>query len=362
LTAGNLNPGVKVFQGSYYEIGLRMGARLRSLHVPQADHELVSLARRCEALISDRHAPLLDKVEGMIEGGGLNADDFKAFFYARDALPHMGCTNLAVLPSHTRDRSLIVGRNYDWYYYSREWRELRSINPKGAFRSLSVTHHWAGSPDGLNDQGLGVFLAVLPRQRSTEPGLQWHLVTDVMLDTCRDVREACDFVTSVPHLGAFNYLIADARGRAVVAEALPNGVTIREPEDGFILATNHLPGREAPEEELSEEDARRQRRSLIRYGRASEMLQDRRRQVDELMVKDLLREHQAPICRGNHDPPENGTDFDDVFGTIWSLIARLTERELLVAWDHPCRSEYRRYGLAQLKQEEEWEISSERRY
>ena len=337
---------MRVFQGSYYDIGLQMGATLRTLQVPQADDEMVGLARSCEDLVSEIHPPILEKVEGIVEGGRLKGRDFKAFFYARDAFPQIGCTNLAVLPSYSSDGSLIVARNYDWYYHSQGWRELRRIAPEGAFRSLSVTHHWAGSPDGLNDQGLGVFLAVLRQREPVGPGLQWHLITDIMLDTCRDVPDAGDFITSVPHLGAFNYLIADSQGQAVVAEALPTGVTIREPEGGFILATNHLPGREVPEEELSPQDRRRQRRSVTRYRRVEEMLRGRQGRVDERMIKDLLREHQAPICRGNHAPPDNGTSFDDVFGTIWSLIGRLEERELLLAWGHPCRSEYRRYGVS----------------
>lgn len=345
ITQGS-SPGIRVFRGSYYDIGLQMGASLRTLQVPPADEEMVGLARSCEDLASEAYPSILEKVEGMIEGSGLKGGDFKAFFYARDALPQIGCTNLAVLPSYTSDGSLIVARNYDWYYYSKEWREVRRMAPDGAFRSLSVTHHWAGSPDGLNDQGLGVFLAVLRPRESVGPGLQWHLITDILLDTCRDVADACSFITSVPHLGAFNYLIADMQGQAVVAEALPTGVTIREPEDGFILATNHLPGRESPEEELSPEDRRRQRRSLTRYRAADEMLRGRRGQVDSEMIMELLREHQAPICRGNHDPPDDGRSFDDVFGTIWSLIARLEEREMLLAWGHPCRSEYRTYGLA----------------
>jgi len=343
LTAEASSAVVKLFEGSYYDVGLQMGAALGTLRLPQADEKMVTLARSCEAVVGETYPPILAKVEGIIEGGKLDARDFKAFFYARDAFPHMGCTNLAVMPSYTRNGSLIVARNYDWYYYSKEWRELRRIAPEGAFRSLSVTHHWAGSPDGINARGLGVFLAVLPRQEPIGPGLQWHLVTDILLDTCQDVAEACDFIATVPHLSAFNYLVADAQGQAAVAEVLPTGVTMREPDDGFILATNHLPGREVPEEKLSSEDARRQRRSLRRYRRAREVMRAKQGQVDEGMIKDLLGEHEAPICRGNHDPPEDGTAFDDVFGTIWSLIARPGKRELLLAWGHPCRSEYRKY-------------------
>lgn len=346
MSSQALPPRVKLLQGSYYEIGLQMGAALESLKVPEADEETVTLALRCEAVIADTYPSLLDKVEGMIEGGKLERSDFKALFYARDSAGQMGCTNLAALPSCTADGSLLVGINYDWYYYALQWRELRKVRPQGAYRSLRVTHHWAGSPDGLNEAGLGMFLSVLPQRQSLRPGLAWHLIVDIVLDSCRDVREACDFVASVPHLGAFNYLIVDALGHAVVAEAVPGGVTFREAENGFLLATNHLPGREAPEAELSKGGRRRQRRSVARYKRATEWCSGMAGQVDEAAVRGLLRDHEAPICRGNHNPPQQGTAFDDVFGTIWSLTARPAERELHVAWGHPCRSDYVRYDVA----------------
>jgi hypothetical protein len=281
----------------------------------------------------------------MIEGSGLPRRALKASFYASPFSSSMACTNLAVTPSRTADGALLVGLNYDWYYDSQKWRQIREIQPQGALPSLGVTHHWAGSPDGVNEAGLGVFLSVLPDEKRRGPGLTWHLVTDILLDTCRDVAVASQFLTSVPHLTAFNYLITDASGRAVVAEALPSGVTIREPENGFILATNHLPGREVPEQELSEAGRRRLKRSLERYARASEVLNSLGRPVDDAVIESLLADHEAPICRGNHDPVEGDDSFDNVFGTIWSLISRPAERSLRVAWGHPCRSEYREYAL-----------------
>jgi isopenicillin-N N-acyltransferase-like protein len=318
---------------------------MASLQLPEPDGETLRFALACEATLAGIHPPVMEKVEGMIDGGGFPTGAFKAAFYASHFSPSMGCTNLAVLPSRTADGTLIVGINYDWYYHSREWREIREIRPEGALASLGVTHHWAGSPDGVNEAGLGVFLSVLPQEKALGPGLAWHLVTDILLETCHDVAEGCQSVSSVPHLGAFNYLITDAGGRAVVAEASPAGVTLRQPEGGLLLATNHLPGRELPEQELSERDRRRQRRSLARYAKASEFINGLKRPIDDAVIESLLADHEAPICRGNHDPVEGDTSFDNVFGTIWSLISRSAERALRVAWGHPCRTDYRKYVL-----------------
>ena len=336
--------GVRILEGSYYEIGLQMGSALETLQIPEATDQRRVLAARCQAIVAETYPAILDKVEGMIEGGGLPSEDFKAYFYARELSSQMGCTNLAVLPGRTRGDSVLVGVNYDWYFQSQEWREIRSIRPEGALRSLRVTHHWAGSPDGINEAGLGVFLSVLPQQEIAGPGLPWHLVTDIMLETCQNVTQAGAFLESVPRLRAFNYLVTDALGQAAVLEALPGSLNMREPEDGFLLATNHLPGREMPNGELSEEDERRQRRSLARYERVREILEDSGAAIDYAAMKTLLMDHQAPICRGNHEPIPGDDSYDNVFGTIWSLVARPGRGDLQVAWGHPCRSEYVSYG------------------
>jgi len=317
---------------------------LATLDIPESDSQGSEFAAQCEAIVKEIYPPILERVEGLIEGGGLSAQDFKVYFYTRSGPPQIGCTNLAIMPPYTKESFLLLGGNYDWFYSAREWREVRVIRPQGAYSHLSVTHHWAGSPEALNERGVAVLLSVLPEREVKKPGLQWHLVIDILMETGSHLEEAREFITSVPHLQAFNYLIADEH-QAMVAEATPDGVLIREPEGGFLVATNHLPGREFPEEELTEQDRLRQRRSLTRYKRVHQIMAERPREVDLEVVKAILRDHEAPICRGDHPLVEERGGFDGVFGTIWSLICRPGRREILLAAGHPCNSEYERYSL-----------------
>jgi len=53
------------------------------------------------------------------------------------------------------------------------------------------------------------------------------------------------------------------------------------------------------------------------------------------VVKAILRDHKAPICRGDHPSVEERGGFDGVFGTIWSLICHPGRREILLADGHP---------------------------
>lgn len=320
-----------------------LGRDLATLDIPESDSQGSRFAAQCEAIVREIYPPILEKVEGLIEGSGLSAQGFKAYFYTRGGPPQIGCTNLAILPPCTKEGFLLLGGNYDWFYAAREWREVRVIRPKGAHSHISVTHHWAGSPDGLNERGVAVLLSVLPEREIKKPGLQWHLVIDILMETCSRLEEGRDLITSIPHLRPFNYLIAD-EDRAIVAEATPDGVSIREPEGGLLVATNHLPGREFPEEELTEPDRLRQRRSLARYKRVHQMVGERPR-VDIEAFKAILRDHEAPVCRGDHPSVEERKGFDGIFGTIWSLICQPKGREFLLAAGHPCNSEYEGYSL-----------------
>jgi len=335
---------LRTFKGTYYEIGYRLGRGLATLDIPESDGQGSEFAAQCEAIVKEIYPPILDKVEGFIEGCGLSAHDFKTYFYTRGGPPQIGCTNLAIMPPHTKEGFLLLGGNYDWFYSAGEWREVRVIQPQGAHSHISVTHHWAGSPDALNERGVAVLLSVLPEREVKKPGLQWHLVIDILMETCSRLEEAREFITSVPHLRAFNYLIADEH-QAIVVEATPDGVSIREPEGGLLVATNHLPGREFPEEEPTEPDRLRQRRSLTRYRRVHQMMGERLRGVDLEAIKAILRDHEAPICRGDHPSVEERGGFDGLFGTIWSLICQPGRRELLLAAGHPCNSEYEGYSL-----------------
>lgn len=335
---------LRTFEGTHYEIGYRLGHGLTTLDIPESDGQGSGFAARCEAIVKEIYPPILEKVEGLIEGSGLSAHDFKTYFYTRGGPPQIGCTNLAVLSPYAKEGFLLLGGNYDWFYSAREWREVRMLRPLGAYSHISVTHHWAGSPDAFNERGVAVLLSVLPEEAVKRPGLQWHLIIDILMETCSHLEEAREFITSVPHLRAFNYLIADEH-QTIVAEATPEGVSIREPEDGLLVATNHLPGREFPEDELTDVDRLRQRRSLTRYKRVHQMMGERPREVDLEGVKAILRDHEAPICRGDHPSVEERGGFDSVFGTIWSLICQPGKRELLLAAGHPCNSEYERYYL-----------------
>jgi len=322
----------RTFQGTYYEIGQQRGTALHDLPIPKADPEEVAFARRCRGTVEEIYPPVVEEFEGMLDAGGLDSDDFAAYFFAREKGVLRGCTMFAALPSITQDGSTMVGRNYDWICSDLKWCEVRRVRPEGAQPTLSYTHHWAGSPDVLNASGLCVTMASLPARKPVRPGLQWNLVIETVMDTCRNVQEAEALVEHVPHIRSMSYLFADASGDAAVVEAGPDYVRVRKPERGYIIATNH---------EVADRDrARASVRSLARYGCVERMLEGRIGRVDEDLVKDILRNHECHVCSGVHGDGSGDAEW----GTIWSLICRPRTCDFWIAPGHPCRVPYEQVG------------------
>ncbi|MFQ5945480.1 MAG: C45 family autoproteolytic acyltransferase/hydrolase [Anaerolineae bacterium] len=331
--------------GSQFEIGRELGARLTGLEVPEATTAQIRFADRCRAMLAEVYPPLIERYEGMVEAGAVSERDFRGLYFGRGGPLEVGCTQFAVLRGRSADGRSLVGRNYDWFYGALPWREVRTVEPASGFSALTVTHHWAGSPDAVNEQGLIMLLAALPDEEPTGPGLQWHMVIDLVMETCSTVAEAAERIGSVSHLRGFNYLLADGDGDALVVEATPDGVGVREPEEDLLVATNHLPGQDWDATGRGEREVLRHRFSLERYKSAWEGLGSDGTPLNEGAAQSLLRDHTGGICRGDHAGAPRRGGFHTEFGTLWSLIYRQGEPRLLLAGGHPCIAAYEPYSL-----------------
>ena len=66
---------LRTFEGTHYEIGYRLGRGLATLDIPESDSQGPEFAVRCEAIVKEIYPPILEKVEGLIEGAlGLPPD------------------------------------------------------------------------------------------------------------------------------------------------------------------------------------------------------------------------------------------------------------------------------------------------
>ena len=320
--------------GDAAQMGTQHGTLLRKAsRLPAPDPKMLRFAKECEKLM-EQHAPhLLEELHALGKSAGWRFDalltlSLTAPFDPR-RVPEAACSVVAVLPERTADGRMIVGRNYDYYHdISKEGAATYRTYPQEGYASLGCSDIWVGRADGLNDAGLFVGIAALFLPW-LQPGLAFWFIVRLALERCATVEEGVDLISSLPHAGSWTYLLADSSGRAAVLEPGPGGVSLRYPEDGLLVMTNHavcpqLVGQEA----YVPPDSRR------RYRRLKELLGGEPN-VDLEAVRTALRDHTGLVCAHGNPASERK------FGTLWSLVGRPGDLQLEIAPGNPCLAGYK---------------------
>ncbi len=315
--------------GDHYAIGYQMGQAtpMREVEAWRDAQTELTFARACADVVGRFHPPLLDEFRGYAAAQNRAWEQVLAHFSLN--LPEgtiSGCTTLVCrLP----DGHMTVARNYDFLYSQRQ-RYLRRLSPAGYPATLGTQAGLIGSCyEGVNGHGLFVALHLIRAQTAERvpPGVPFHLVPRILLETCHTAQEAVAQLQAMPHLFPFNYLLADAEEMFAV-EVYPGRVAIRRPTDDYLIVTNYY--------------ARPDMRPL--HGRRNLSGQVARVAWIEARLAEsgpaaaaawwpwaqhILRDHDAPLC--HHQPTQ---------ATLWATVADLTARRIAYCLGAPCRNPF----------------------
>ncbi len=322
--------------GPHYNLGFVQGARTERFVVPAwwpAPPEL-SFAEACAQQMAEIHPPILEELRGYADGQRLPYEELLRGVcrrsmrlrapYSAPLYPEGGCSSFALVDA---DGHIRVGRNYDFHPVQRVRQRVR-LKPQQGRPSLGMRGSVPGSRyDGANDAGLFVSLHVALSDEPDDlaPGLPFHLLPRLVLETCATTREAVDLLTRVRHLHSFNYLLADAGGDLAVVEAHAIRRRVIEPErapggvEAFIACTNHFRHPEMTSLQRNRKLVLSRNRLAFLYAHAPHL-------TDHCS---LLTDHPSSLCghSGGHT-------------TLWSLTADLTARSIAYARGAPCETEY----------------------
>lgn len=269
------------------------------------------------------HSPLLDEYRGYAEAQELEYIQLLQGV-CRTSLRQRavgGCTSFAVL----RDGAVLAGRNYDFRTIQATRLRIR-LSPDAALPSLGMQGSVPGGRyDGVNAHGLFVSLHVVMADEPADrtPGIPFHLIPRILLETCRNVDEALDCIVRIPHLNAFNYLLADP-GRFVAVEAHPSQLCVRQAETDSVVVTNHYQHPDMHPLQGRRDTSGSQRRA----DRVETLLASSPGDEPE-DIASILRDHAAPLCE--HRPHNS---------TLWSVVADLDARRIAYAPGAPCQVAY----------------------
>jgi predicted choloylglycine hydrolase len=325
--------------GTYYDLGRAQGSRSARFSIPPwwPAPPALAFARDCARQIAEIHPPLLDELQGYADAQDLAFDEVlrgvcrqsmrvravPAPWPPVPTYPEGGCSSFAVVGA---DGHVRVGRNYDFHPVQQVRQRLR-LRPADGRPTLGMRGSVPGGRyDGVNDAGLFICLHVVLSDEPAQPrpGLPFHLVPRLVLETCADTRQAVDLLTRVRHLHSFNYLVADAAGELAVVEAHPEAVRVAQAGADFVAATNHY---------RHPDLARYQhgRKLTHSQGRLAGLYAQREALRQSANITAALTDHDAGVCghSGGHT-------------TLWSLKADLTARSISYARGAPCETVFER--------------------
>ena len=316
--------------GSYYEMGKTLGLMLGAsgFRLPVRHRRDWELVTECCEITESVFPEIIDEIRGVSDGSGISFDELCDFVLTHpQAIKGPGCTGFAI----TSETGTWVGRNYDWYYWVMEGAGSFLTEPVGAYRSLGQSEVMVGREDGINEHGLCAALFGIPS--GFVSGVIFWVSLRYVLDKCRNVEAAVEYLVDVPHHCAFNVLLADPSGAMAVVEANPVMTCVRYPENGFIVSTNHLNHPEmrgftvfdAPD-------------SVVRYAQCIKELSDLK-QVDEEALQSILRSHEGLVC----------SHIENMgLGTVWSAVTHLDTLRVWRAIGHPCSNPYKEDNRLQM--------------
>jgi predicted choloylglycine hydrolase len=336
-------------RGTYAEIGAEI-SRLRRKYVdegkpytgyskPSVAKERFELARGCEKAVEEHCPSLLEELDALIEAGGFEDTTLKAFELTLSPYPDFGCSIFAVSGEYTESGNAIFARNYDWNWKFMDFLMLLRTYPKGRLASLSLSDILIGRYGGINEAGLAIGLTAIPRyHKKDSPGVMLHLATRWILDNCKTVKEAVDFMKSIPHVRGNNYLVLDKSGETALIQACPEKVVVLGQEDGLVVATNHFQSREL---QVFEEKSKIPLSTVSRL----QIIRDRMTKQDG---KVSLKQAQE-VLKGRHSQGAGVCqDYikDDVrFGTIWAWTHEAGDRSMEIADGCPADVDFETYAF-----------------
>lgn len=225
--------------------------------------------------------------------------------HAIQNLALVGCTSFGTWDAKSKDSSLIIGRNFDFYVGDKfaEDKIVAFFNPTQGHKFMTIT--WGGfigAVSGMNEKGLSVTINAAKSDYPLGSATPVSLVTREILQYAKNIKEAVAIAQSKNMFVSESFLIASAEdNKAVVIEKTPDDLDVYDPHKNFIVCTNHFQSKGLATSKKNTEQVK-ESASLYRYERLMELLNATEQNTVQKTVA-ILRDrkglHNADIGMGN---------------------------------------------------------------
>ncbi|MCX6251456.1 MAG: C45 family autoproteolytic acyltransferase/hydrolase [Bacteroidetes bacterium] len=158
----------------------------------------------------------------------------------------VGCTSFGVWGKNSRDSSLLIGRNFD-FYAGDKFAENKIVcfeKPNKGYPFMMVT--WGGMigvVSGMNDQGLTVTINAARSDIPLSARMPVSILAREILQYARNIDEAYKITLKQQTFVSESFLIGSAiDGKAVTIEKTPSQIALYDPKKEYIICANHFLG------------------------------------------------------------------------------------------------------------------------
>lgn len=211
--------------------------------------------------------------------------------HALQNMSFVGCTSFGVWGSRSKDSTLLIGRNFDFYVgedFARD-KIIAFYNPEEGHKFMMVT--WGGMTgvlSGMNIQGLTVTINAAKSEIPSGSAMPVSLVAREILQYASNISEALEIAQKRKVFVSESFLIGSAKdGKAVVIEKSEDQTGFYESGEDYIICTNHFQSELLGNTELNKlhmEDSP----SPYRYRRVKELL-NKTDSLDANNIAEILR-------------------------------------------------------------------------
>jgi isopenicillin-N N-acyltransferase like protein len=240
----------------------------------------------------------------------------------------VGCSSLAVWNDRSSDSSLLIGRNFDFYFgddFSRN-KIIEFVKPDTGFNFAFIT--WGGMTgvvSGMNDRGLTVTINAGTLEIGRKAATPVTLVAREILQFAGNIEEAATIAASRRINVSEIFMIGSAEdNKTILIEKTPNAQFVYESDSSVILCTNHFQS-ENLAAEFDNVENMHDNATGYRYRRLKELI-NREPKLSPSSIASILRDkcglQEASIGFGNEKAlnqfiAHHGVIFNPTKRIIW---------------------------------------------
>ncbi|MFJ7667182.1 C45 family autoproteolytic acyltransferase/hydrolase [Lysinibacillus sp. NPDC097195] len=304
---------VIALKGDAYLTGIQQSKEhLVSAHLAQQEL-LLTLTANCntsqaQAILQDVCPNLLQEMQGLAHALHQPLDTIiKMYSGYNTSFPEMGCTSFVHGGKYIR--------NYD---FSPSLYDARLVfsNPHAGYASVGFSQQLIGRLDGMNEKGLVVGLHFVNNAWQGD-GFLASTIVRILLDQCKNIDEAVNLLSKLPHRYCYNFSITDASGKVVVVEATPTEQVVDQGKP--FICTNHFESQQLQPKNRAYINNSLQRKRFINN-----------------TVKDTWTTESVYHLFNNGKTPLFVKQYNEYFGTLHTVIYAPSNLQVIVGIGQNC--------------------------